>query len=195
MCLISAELVVKRLRATLAGPAAEPAQGLRCRGLPRARSSSLPAGIAALDARWRLAAWSAPGRTAARCDRHGVLPRLGRRRHRDGRVREGRQPALVGVDLAPHLPLEEPFFLAFLCYLALVMWAAAASRARRERARMRAGRERSARLTYPLIVLPFVVVTLRCPSRRRGPRSGAAWRHPRSRPLVLVALTAVSTTS
>ncbi|MGJ3507416.1 lycopene cyclase domain-containing protein [Enemella sp. A6] len=29
---------------------------------------------------------------------------------------------LLGIDLAPELPLEEPFFLFFLCYLALVTW-------------------------------------------------------------------------
>ena len=38
---------------------------------------------------------------------------------------KGDSPALLGIDLAPHLPLEEIFFLTFLCYLALVVWAGA----------------------------------------------------------------------
>lgn len=39
---------------------------------------------------------------------------------------KGSGPALLGVDLAPHLPAEEPVFLAFFCYLSLVVFAAAA---------------------------------------------------------------------
>ncbi|MGP3536129.1 lycopene cyclase domain-containing protein [Microbacterium sp. RD1] len=47
---------------------------------------------------------------------------------------KGASPLLLGVDLAPHLPLEEPVFLAFLSYLALVAWAGVDRRvvARRE---------------------------------------------------------------
>ena len=48
---------------------------------------------------------------------------------------KGDSPLLIGVELAPHLPLEEPVFLAFLCYLALVAWAAAERMLRRRRAR------------------------------------------------------------
>lgn len=33
----------------------------------------------------------------------------------------GRSPFMTGVELAPELPLEEPVFLAFLCYLTLVL--------------------------------------------------------------------------
>ena len=33
---------------------------------------------------------------------------------------EGRTAWLVGIDLAPQLPIEEPFFLLLLCYLLLV---------------------------------------------------------------------------
>lgn len=44
----------------------------------------------------------------------------------------GDSPLLLGIDLAPHLPVEEPVFLAFLCYLALVLHAAA-GRVRRPR--------------------------------------------------------------
>jgi len=84
------------------------------------------AGIALLDRRWRLAAWAAPGRTAAAvgigtaffvlCDVAGIAA---------GVFVKGASPLLLGIDLAPHLPVEEPVFLAFLCYLALVAWAGA----------------------------------------------------------------------
>jgi hypothetical protein len=37
---------------------------------------------------------------------------------------KGDSALYTGVDLAPELPLEELFFLMFLCYLALVVWAA-----------------------------------------------------------------------
>ncbi|WP_426624563.1 lycopene cyclase domain-containing protein [Leifsonia sp. McL0607] len=33
----------------------------------------------------------------------------------------GRSPFMTGVELAPELPLEEPVFLAFLCYLTLIL--------------------------------------------------------------------------
>jgi lycopene cyclase domain-containing protein len=82
-------------------------------------------GIAALDARWRLAAWRTPGRTAAAValgtvffvvwDAVGIAT---------GVFVKGDSPLLLGIDLAPQLPFEEPFFLAFLCYFALVTWAA-----------------------------------------------------------------------
>ncbi|MCR2818512.1 lycopene cyclase domain-containing protein [Microbacterium sp. zg.Y1090] len=79
------------------------------------------AGIAALDARFRLAWWHAPGRTAAAVaigaafflawDAVAIV---------QGVFVKGDSPLLLGIDLAPHLPLEEPVFLAFLSYLALV---------------------------------------------------------------------------
>ncbi|MGN6220067.1 MAG: lycopene cyclase domain-containing protein [Microbacterium sp.] len=84
------------------------------------------AGVALLDRRWRLAAWAAPGRTAAAVgigtaffvlwDLVGIVA---------GVFVKGGSPLLLGVDLAPHLPVEEPVFLAFLCYLAVVAWAGA----------------------------------------------------------------------
>ena len=84
------------------------------------------AGIAALDARWRLAAWRRPVRSVIAVaagtmfflvwDAVGIAT---------GVFVKGDSPILVGIDLAPHLPLEEPFFLAFLCYLGLVAWAGA----------------------------------------------------------------------
>lgn len=84
------------------------------------------AGVALLDRRWRLAAWAAPGRTAAAVaigtafflawDAVGIAT---------GVFVKGDSTLLLGIDLAPHLPLEEPFFLAFLAYLALVAWSGA----------------------------------------------------------------------
>ena len=81
-------------------------------------------GILLIDRRWRLAAWAAPGRTLAAVgigtafflawDAVGIAT---------GVFVKGRSPLLLGIDLAPHLPLEEPVFLAFLSYLALVAWA------------------------------------------------------------------------
>ncbi|HEX5859179.1 MAG TPA: lycopene cyclase domain-containing protein [Microbacterium sp.] len=84
------------------------------------------AGIAALDRRFRLAAFSAPGRTAAAVaigtafflvwDAVGIAT---------GVFVKGDSPAFVGILLAPELPLEEPVFLAFLSYLGVVAWSAA----------------------------------------------------------------------
>ena len=92
------------------------------------------AGVALLDRRWRLAVWEAPGRTAGAVaigtafflawDAVGIAT---------GVFVKGDSTLLLGVDLAPHLPLEEPFFLAFLCYLALVAWGAARRYAARPR--------------------------------------------------------------
>lgn len=83
-------------------------------------------GIAAIDARFRLAAWRSPGRTAAAVavgvvfflawDAVGIAT---------GVFLKGDSPVFTGIDIAPELPLEEVFFLAFLCYLGLVAWAAA----------------------------------------------------------------------
>ena len=84
------------------------------------------AGIALLDRRFRLAFWRARGRTVAALlvgvaffvawDAVGILT---------GVFVKGDSPLYVGVMIAPELPLEEVFFLAFLCYLALVCTAAA----------------------------------------------------------------------
>ena len=93
-------------------------------------------GIVALDARWRLAAWAAPGRTLSAVgigtafflvwDAVGIAT---------GVFVKGDSPLYLGIDVAPQLPIEEPFFLAFLCYLALVAWAAALRALRALRAR------------------------------------------------------------
>ena len=31
---------------------------------------------------------------------------------------KGESPAMTGIDVAPHLPIEELFFITFLCYIA-----------------------------------------------------------------------------
>ncbi|RLK49113.1 lycopene cyclase domain-containing protein [Microbacterium telephonicum] len=99
------------------------------------------AGVALLDARFRLAGATSPGRTVAATaigtvfflawDAVGIAA---------GVFVKGESPLLLGVDLAPHLPVEEPVFLAFLCYLALVLHSAALRRlAARAQRRGRSG--------------------------------------------------------
>ena len=83
------------------------------------------AGIAALDLRFGLVVRAAPVRTLIAVavgtlffvvwDLVGIAT---------GVFVKGDSPLFLGVMLAPHLPVEEPVFLAFLCYLALVAWAA-----------------------------------------------------------------------
>lgn len=95
-------------------------------GLYLAAILASASGVLLIDRRWRLAAWRAPGRTALAVtigtlfflvwDAVGIAA---------GVFVKGDSPLLLGVDLAPHLPLEEPVFLAFLSYLALVAWAGA----------------------------------------------------------------------
>lgn len=94
------------------------------------------AGIALLDARYRLALWAAPIPVGIAVvvgtlffvgwDAVGIA---------SGVFVRGGSPLLLGIDLFPHLPLEEPVFLAFLCYLALVVHAAASRILRHRRAR------------------------------------------------------------
>lgn len=88
-------------------------------------------GLAVLDARFRLALWRTPARAAwsitigtaffLAWDAVGIAA---------GVFVKGDSPALVGIDLAPHLPIEEPVFLAFLCYLALLITGAVHNRRR-----------------------------------------------------------------
>lgn len=83
-------------------------------------------GIALIDRRWRLAAFQAPGRTLGAVaigvvfflawDAVGIMT---------GVFLKGGSSLFLGIDIAPELPLEEVFFLAFLCYLSLVCWAGA----------------------------------------------------------------------
>jgi len=98
------------------------------------------AGIAMLDRRFGLAAFVAPGRTAAAVgigtafflvwDAVGIAT---------GVFVKGDSPIFVGILLAPELPLEEPLFLAFLSYLAVVLWGASIRMLARRRSRTAAG--------------------------------------------------------
>lgn len=75
-----------------------------------------------IDARWRLVFWRAPVAAAVTVaagvafflawDAAGILL---------GVFFRGSSSIVTGVELAPELPLEEPVFLAFLCYLTLVL--------------------------------------------------------------------------
>ncbi|KAA9087349.1 lycopene cyclase domain-containing protein [Microbacterium radiodurans] len=88
-------------------------------------------GVALLDRRFRLAFWrdrrSTVIATAIGTAFFLVWDAVG---IATGVFVKGESTLLLGVDLAPHLPLEEPVFLAFLCYLALVCFGAASARAR-----------------------------------------------------------------
>ena len=84
------------------------------------------AGIATIDARWRLAAWRRPLATAVAVavgvafflawDAVGILT---------GVFFQGDSPLFLGIAVAPELPLEELFFLTFLSYLAVVLYTGA----------------------------------------------------------------------
>jgi lycopene cyclase domain-containing protein len=77
--------------------------------------------MALLDARFRLAFWRSPGASTAAvvagtatllaCDLAGIGL---------GVFFRGESVYATGVLLAPELPVEEPVFLLFLCYLTLV---------------------------------------------------------------------------
>jgi lycopene cyclase domain-containing protein len=96
-------------------------------------------GIALIDLRWRLVARGHGARWVIALaigvaffvvwDLVGIA---------SGVFVQGASPAYVGIELAPHLPLEELCFLTFLSYLALVVHAGMmrmleARTARRER--------------------------------------------------------------
>lgn len=101
------------------------------------------AGMAVLDVRFRLALPVAPARTLLAVaagvvfflawDVVGIST---------GVFVKGDSPLYIGIDLAPHLPLEEVAFLTFLSYLAMVLWAAASRLIARADAR-RASKETS----------------------------------------------------
>lgn len=84
------------------------------------------AGVAALDWRFRLALPVRPGRTVLVVGM-GVLVFVGWDVLAIGQgfFLRGDSPVMTGVLLGPELPIEEPVFLALLCYLALVLYRAA----------------------------------------------------------------------
>ncbi|WP_454131936.1 lycopene cyclase domain-containing protein [Microbacterium lacticum] len=103
------------------------------------------AGMLVVDARYRLALWSAPVPATLAIiagtvffvawDAAGIAA---------GVFVRGGSPLLLGVELFPHLPVEEPVFLAFLCHLALVAHAAAVRVAARRREARAGGASRGA---------------------------------------------------
>jgi lycopene cyclase domain-containing protein len=78
--------------------------------------------MALIDARWRLVFWRAPIAAAVTIgvglayfllwDAAGIVL---------GVFFRGESQIVTGIELAPELPLEEPVFLFFLCYLTLVL--------------------------------------------------------------------------
>ncbi len=76
---------------------------------------------ALVDARWRLAFWRAPIASAVAVGAGTVLllgwdlAGIG-----FGVFHRGESPWATGALVAPDLPIEEPVFLLFLCYLSLV---------------------------------------------------------------------------
>jgi lycopene cyclase domain-containing protein len=82
-------------------------------------------GLALLDFRWKLALWDNWRRTSATIG-VGVVwfllwDLLGIWR---GIFFEGSGDWLVGIKIAPQVPLEEPVFLTLMCYQALVIYLA-----------------------------------------------------------------------
>lgn len=77
--------------------------------------------MALIDARWRLAFWRAPGAAALAVGAGTALllawdvVGIG-----FGVFFRGDSAWATGLVIAPELPIEEPVFLVFLCYLALV---------------------------------------------------------------------------
>lgn len=84
------------------------------------------AGVLVLDSRFRLAFWRAPRATALTVAAGTVfflawdVVAIAA-----GVFRHGNSPFMTGIMLGPELPLEEPVFLAFFSYTALVLYASA----------------------------------------------------------------------
>ena len=101
------------------------------------------AGVAALDVRWRLALAAPHGRSrlvAAAVVATGVALLLvwDLVAIAAGYYGRGAPDLMLGVELRPHLPVEEAVFVTFFCHLTLVVDAGV----RRARAARRLGRAR-----------------------------------------------------
>ena len=79
------------------------------------------ASMAVMDRRWRLFLWVDPWRGAIVL-LAGIVVFLSwdAAAIRLGFFERGHSQALVGVELAPHLPVEELFFVTFLSYLTMI---------------------------------------------------------------------------
>ena len=164
MCLISAELVVKRLRGDgsagpLPEPLAGPAGGARVVSIVYLACLLVALGaMVLLDARFRLVFWRDARRATIvlalglvfflAWDAAGIAL---------GVFARGGSRFMTGIVLAPEFPLEEVFFLLFLCYLTLVLlFGGRAVLDRRERR----ARARERRMTYALLSLVFLAVAV-----------------------------------
>ena len=150
-------------------------------GIYLAASSSRAGGHGVLDARFAVLRVARPGaRRDGRRDRHGVLPRSGTLWGSGrGSSSGARARSAAGSRSPPELPLEEVFFLTFLCYLTMIVYSrlCAACSARATGCRDRTRGERA--VTYPLIVAAFVAVRPAVVARaarrpRVGPRMAAS---------------------
>ncbi|MCR8670827.1 lycopene cyclase domain-containing protein [Agrococcus sp. HG114] len=82
-------------------------------------------GVGALDARWRLALFGDPLRAlGAIVGTATVLLITDLAGIATGNFRLGASPWMTGIEVLPHLPIEELAFIAFLAYVSLVAFAA-----------------------------------------------------------------------
>ncbi|MGI8433896.1 MAG: lycopene cyclase domain-containing protein [Nocardioidaceae bacterium] len=78
--------------------------------------------MALVDRRWHLVAWASPGRAAAVLAMGmGLFLGWDLAALHLGFYRRGESAVMTGVQVASGLPLEEVFFVFFLCYLSLVL--------------------------------------------------------------------------
>lgn len=78
--------------------------------------------MATVDRRWRLVLWADAPRAVLVLG-VGVVGFLAWDlvAIQQGFYRRGHSSLMTGVEVVPHLPLEEVFFVLFLCYLTLVL--------------------------------------------------------------------------
>lgn len=96
-------------------------------------------GMGIIDRRWRLALWHDPRRTlVAVAASTLVLLTWDLVAISVDLFRLGESAGMTGIELAPHMPIEEPVFLVFLSYIAIVLWRAALRALATRRARSEA---------------------------------------------------------
>ena len=92
-------------------------------------------GVGAIDARWRLALFhDAPRALGAVAITAAAMLAIDLGGIATGNFRLGASPWMTGIEVLPHLPIEELGFVVFLGYVALVAFAGA-SRVRAARRR------------------------------------------------------------
>ncbi len=78
--------------------------------------------MALVDRRWHLVVWADPGRAAVvLAIAMGLFLAWDLTALHLGFYRRGESPVMTGVQVVRGLPLEEVFFVFFLCYLSLVL--------------------------------------------------------------------------